>query len=212
MLLNHDRLFKELLTTFFDDFIALFLPEVQDWLEPGSIVFLDKEIFTDILDGDSHEADLVATGRFRGEDTVFLIYIETQASRRPQFARRMFKYFARLHEKHGLPVYPVALLSYDAPKTPEPDHYAVVFPDREILSFRFRAIQLNRLNWRDFLNQPNPVASALMAKMAFEPNERPRVKAQCVGWGEYANPLCPWVQRIGAAGVGVPCVTPTYVY
>ncbi|WP_204369036.1 hypothetical protein [Methylocucumis oryzae] len=96
---------------------------------------MDKEVFTDILAGDSHEADLVATGRFRNEDAVFLIHIETQATRQPQFARRMFKYFARLTEKYGLPVYPVALLSYDAPKTPEPEHYSVAFPDREVFGF-----------------------------------------------------------------------------
>ncbi len=103
MTIDHDRLFKELITTFFDEFMALFLPEINDWLEIGSIAFLDKEIFTDILDGESHEADLVAIGRFRGEETCFLIHIEAQANRQACFAKRMFKYFARLHEKHGLP-------------------------------------------------------------------------------------------------------------
>ena len=42
------------------------------------------------------------------------------------------------------------------------------------------AIQLNRLNWRDFVNRPNPVASALMAKMNIAAAERPRVKAECL--------------------------------
>lgn len=180
MSINHDRLFKELLTTFFDEFIELFLPEVNAWLEPNSLVFLDKEIFTDIVDGESHEVDLVATGRFRHQDTVFLLHVETQASRQSQFARRMFKYFARLHEKHGLPVYPVALLTYATPKTLEPDCYTVEFPERQVLVFQFHTIQLNRLHWRDYLQQSNPVASALMAKMAFEPHERPHVKAQCL--------------------------------
>ncbi len=41
-------------------------------------------------------------------------------------------------------------------------------------------IQLNRLNWRDFLNQANPVACALMAKMNIAPTERPRVKLECL--------------------------------
>lgn len=180
MTIDHDRLFKELLTTFFDEFVALFLPEIHTWLEPNSIIFLDKEIFTDILDGESHEADLVATGRFRGEETCFLIHIEAQARRQTVFAKRMFKYFARLHEKHGLPVYPVAILSYDSPRTPEPDTYAIAFPDRKILDFHFRTIQLNSLNWRDYLDSHNPVACALMSKMAIEPQDKVRVKAQCL--------------------------------
>jgi hypothetical protein len=34
-----------------------------------------------------------------------------------------------------------------------------------VLEFRFRAIQLNQLNWRDYINSQNPVAAALMSKM-----------------------------------------------
>ena len=46
------------------------------------------------------------------------------------------------------------IFSYDRPYRPEPDRYRVVFPDRTVLDFRFRVIQLNRLNWRDFVRQP----------------------------------------------------------
>jgi len=109
-----------------------------------------------------------------------LVHIETQAKRQPDFARRMFKYFARLHEKYGVPVYPIAVLSYDTPRRPEPDRYGVAFPDWEVLAFSFRTVQLNRLNWRDYLGNHNPVASALMAKMAIDPKDRPRVKAECL--------------------------------
>jgi predicted transposase YdaD len=49
-----------------------------------------------------------------------------------------------------------------------------------VLEFNYRVIQLNRLNWRDFLNQRNPVASALMAKMKIAPSERAKVKAECL--------------------------------
>jgi hypothetical protein len=49
-----------------------------------------------------------------------------------------------------------------------------------VLEFNFAAIQLNRLDWRDFLQQPNPVAAALMAKMQFQPEDRPKVKAECL--------------------------------
>ena len=42
------------------------------------------------------------------------------------------------------------------------------------------AIQINRLNWRDFLSSPNPVAAALMAKMKIQQEDRPKVKAECL--------------------------------
>ena len=76
---DHDRLFKELLTTFFTDFVELFLPELAAYLDKDSLVFLDKELFTDVTAGDSHEADLVVRARFRGQDSFFLVHLEHQA-------------------------------------------------------------------------------------------------------------------------------------
>ena len=92
----------------------------------------------------------------------------------------MFHYFARLDEKYALPIYPVALFSFDTPQRRERDRYIVEFPDRAVLEFSYVAIQLNRLNWRDFLQQQNPVAAALMAKMKIQPKERAKVKAECL--------------------------------
>jgi len=179
--MDHDRLFKELLTTFFSEFVEAFLPDVARYTEPKSVEFLDKEIFTDIASSESHEVDLIVKVRFRGGGRAFfLIHVESQASSRKHFPRRMFRYFARLHEKYGLPVLPVAIFSFDRPSRPEPDRYQVEFPEFRVLDFAFRRIQLNRLNWRDFLRNPNPVASALMTKMRIAMGDRPRVKLECL--------------------------------
>lgn len=178
--MDHDRLFKELLTTFFTDFVDLFLPDVGQYMDRASLEFLDKELFTDVTAGERHEADVVVKARFQGQDAFFLVHVENQASAREAFAKRMFRYFARLHEKHDLPVYPVALFSYDTPHRPEPDRYEVRFPGRSVLRFEFAVIQLNRLNWRDLMRVPNPVASALMARMRIAPEDRPWVKLECL--------------------------------
>lgn len=92
----------------------------------------------------------------------------------------MFHYFARLDAKYLLPIFPIVIFSYDEPKRLEKSQYTVNFPNRKILEFNYVAIQLNNLNWRNFLNQPNPVAAALMAKMNFAPEERVRVKLECL--------------------------------
>ena len=39
--IDHDQLFKRLLREFFLDFVELFLPAVRQYLELGSIEFLD---------------------------------------------------------------------------------------------------------------------------------------------------------------------------
>ncbi len=70
----------------------------------------------------------------------------------------MFRYFARLTEKYDLPVYPVVIFSYDTPRRPEPNRYTVAFPGETVLQFKYRVIQLNRLAWRRFVSQENPVA------------------------------------------------------
>ena len=92
----------------------------------------------------------------------------------------MFRYFARLTEKYDLPVYPVVLFSYDAPQRREPTTFRVRFPGKNVLRFEYAVIQLNRLPWRRFMRQENPVASALMAKMKMRTEDRPRVKAECL--------------------------------
>ena len=109
-----------------------------------------------------------------------MIHIENQAQQQVDFSKRMFRYFSRLYEKFDLPIYPVVLFSYKYPKTIEPNCHQVAFPNKVVLSFNYDVIQLNQLNWRDFVQQANPVASALMAKMNIADSDRPKVKLECL--------------------------------
>ncbi len=154
-MIDHDRLFKELLTTFFIEFLELFFPQVIAYLERESLEFVDKEIFTDVTAGEQYEADLVVKARFRNQESFFLIHVENQAQSQADFGRRMFRYFARLYEKFALPLYPVAIYCFDTPRNQQPNIYQVAFPDKVVLEFNYAVIQLNRLNWRDFLQQQN---------------------------------------------------------
>ncbi|WP_242041099.1 Rpn family recombination-promoting nuclease/putative transposase [Leptolyngbya sp. FACHB-261] len=140
---DHDRLFKELLSTFFLEFVELFLPDAAAFLERNSLTFLDKELFTDVTSGERYEADLVVRAQFQGEISCFLIHVEHQAQPQKDFGQRMFRYFARLSEQYGLPVYPVVLFSYDSPKQAAAQQHRVEFPGWVVLEFNYRVIQLN---------------------------------------------------------------------
>jgi hypothetical protein len=106
--------------------------------------------------------------------------VEKQASSRANFTQRMFFYFAELHRKYRLPIYPIAVFTFDEPQRPEPHQYSISLPHLDVLTFNFQSIQLNQLNWRDFLQYHNPVAAALMAKMKIAEKDRPKVKVECL--------------------------------
>jgi hypothetical protein len=78
-MIDHDRLFKELIQTFFWEFIELFLPEVLEYVAQDSLSFLTEEIFTDVTTGNKRRIDLLAQVKWRGEDSYFLIHLENQA-------------------------------------------------------------------------------------------------------------------------------------
>lgn len=71
------------------------------------------------------------------------------------------------------------MLSFSSSRRAAPQRYQVSFPNKQLLNFEYDIIQLNRLGWHDYLNRPNPVASALIAKMRIAPEDKPLVKAQC---------------------------------
>lgn len=179
-MIDHDGLFKELLTTFFREFVELFLPEAAAYMDLSCVEFLDKEIFSDIAGGRASEADLIARVRFRDKPAYLVVHLEHQARAEPDFGMRMFLYFAGLFRKLDLPVYPVVLFSHDRPRTQEIGQFEVSFPDKTVLKFEYSVIQLNKLNWRDFLRYDNPLACALMAKMQVAPKDRVQVKLECL--------------------------------
>lgn len=175
--IDHDALFKLLLTSFFREFLEQFTPELAAALTPEPLAFLDKESFADLLDPDRREADLVVQARLHDQPATLLIHLEHQAQADRALDRRMFRYFARFYDRYDLPVYPIALCSYARPRTPAIDRHQLQIVTRPVLDFQYQVLQLNRLDWRDFLQTTNPVAIALMARMQIAPSERWRVKA-----------------------------------
>ena len=179
--MDHDRLFKELLTTFFHEFLELFFEDIADLIDRTQPPrFLDKEIFGELTSDRRRELDLVALVKLVNGDAHFLVHMEPQSQRIDDFPEKMFRYFAKLWDRHGLRVYPIAILSFESPREIQESQLGMRFPGLNVLDFRFSIVQLNRLDWKAFVTKPNPVASALMARMKFPEEDRPRVKLQCL--------------------------------
>ena len=178
--ISHDQKFKELISTFFIEFLELFVPELAGAIEANSVIFREQEYFVDLVEGETKIIDLLAEVKLSGVDATVLVHIEPQSTGRPVFPQRMFFYFSRLHQKHLKRIYPIAVFSYDQPVEAAKTQYTVEFPSLKVLEFNFTAIQLNQLSWRDYLDRKNPVAAALMSKMKIAKKDRPKVKAECL--------------------------------
>lgn len=188
-MVDRDRLFRDLLKNFFLEFVDLFFPKIAVAIDPKSIRFLeDEESPKPQEQGDNPPAPTVQGAssnvlvqvRLRGQESCFWVHLENSSETSIKLERRIFHTFARLDEKYNLPIYPIILQSSDTSQRLETNGYRVEFVDRRVLDFSFVAIQLHRLNWRDFLQRRNPVAAALMPTMNVQTFDRPVVKAECL--------------------------------
>ncbi len=175
-MIEHDRLFKELITTFFVEFIDLFFPKTAVAIDPKTL-----EVLSQKSEGETeqHNTLLVKT-RLRMRDVCFWISIEGEGDSEMAFNRRIFHKYAQLDAAYNLPIYPIILFPTDPQQRPEPNYYRVEFVDRKVLDFNFVTLQMSRLNWRDFLKRRNPVAAALMTVMNVKASDKPAVKAECL--------------------------------
>lgn len=74
--IDHDRLFKELLETFFAEFMVLFFPEAYQAIDFAHLKFLQQEIFTDVTEGERHEVDIIVETRLKEEPGLILVHVE----------------------------------------------------------------------------------------------------------------------------------------
>jgi hypothetical protein len=74
--IDHDQNFKELISTFFIEFLDLFLPAIASTIDPESITFLQQEYFVDLVEGEENVIDLLAEVKQAGQETTFLVHIE----------------------------------------------------------------------------------------------------------------------------------------
>ena len=189
-MINHDRLFKQLLRAFLEEFLELFFPEIHMEFDLGTRISLDKEIFTDRMNGGLHHVDLLFMLKSRTANQVLILHIEIQAENQGEFPQRMFNYNSRLHLEFDAPVHSIAVLSFASPRRLQPGLYKVESHGWEFHRFKYTVVQLNQMDWQDFSEIRSPIAAALMAKMRIARADRSRVKLKCLEllWTLNLNP------------------------
>ncbi|WP_199794657.1 Rpn family recombination-promoting nuclease/putative transposase [Lentibacillus sp. Marseille-P4043] len=173
---KHDQLFKQLIHTFFEEFLAAYFPEVHRNIDFQSIKPFSEEVHTDLLEGSTRRLDIVIETKLKGTDTIIIVHVEPQSTTQTDFHDRMFRYFSLLYNKYRKPIIPIAVFSYD--ESWEKDEYTMRFPFFHVLTFNYMTLHLQKKNWRDYIQSDNPVAAALLSKMGFSNEERIQVKIE----------------------------------
>ena len=162
--MGHDQLFKALLEKFFRDFLELFFPKVAERLDFGTFVFLDKELFADLLQGPTREVDVVARlETHEGEPEIVLVHVEVQSRPERDFARRMFEYSALLWLRDRAPIFPVVLYLQGGEGLTDEEYQLTLF-GRELFPFRYASVGLAHLRAEEYVEM-GPLGATLAGLM-----------------------------------------------
>ncbi len=188
--MDHDQLFKAVLSACLVAFLELFFPELVTQIDLTQARFVDKELFSAPPMGPGREVDLVVEAPVRAPAGAALsgsgagrepggarvaIWIEIQAQRDPAFIWRMLEYYALVHRIMGLPVLPIALfplvdvLGRERGRRPRVGYERV--QQREAVlgqtsqQFEMLAVTLRALDAETYLARPQALAGALAALM-----------------------------------------------
>ncbi|HEY4599785.1 MAG TPA: Rpn family recombination-promoting nuclease/putative transposase [Cerasibacillus sp.] len=173
---RHDQLFKELIHTFFQEFLEVFFPDIHEAIDFHTITPLSEEVHTDLIEGDTRRLDIVVQVKLKQEDALIIVHIEPQSTTQTDFHERMFQYFSLLYNKYKKPIIPIAVFSYD--ENWEKDQFTLGLSEFQILTFNFLSLHLRKKNWRDYITSNNPAAAALLSKMGYSEKERIQVKKE----------------------------------
>lgn len=173
---KHDQLYKELINTFFKEFLSAFFPEVHEHLDFQSIKPISEEVYTDLIEGKTRRLDIVVETKLKNTDVVVIVHIEPQSFVQTNFHERMFRYFSLLYNKYRTPIIPIAVFNYDS--NWEKNTYTIEFPFSQVLTFDYMTLHLRKKNWRDYIRADNPVAAALLSEMRYKEEEKIQVKKE----------------------------------
>ena len=116
---DFDSPWKEVLETYFQEFMAFFFPTVYDLIDwEKGYEFLDKElqkVVHEAVVGRRWADKLVRVHHQNGKEEWILIHIEIQSQVEVDFAERMYVYHYRLFDRYHRRVVSLAILETHAP-------------------------------------------------------------------------------------------------
>ncbi len=171
--MSHDQLWKDVLRTFFREFMELFFADVAARLDFGTVEHLDQEVFTDLPEGSRRQPDVVVKVQAHdGGAEIVLIHIEVQADRSAAVPARMWEYYSLLRLRRRVPVLPVVVYLAPGAGGLTSERHIERLWGRETLRFVYDAIGLPDLPAEEYLESPSVLAPALSALMGSNSTSR----------------------------------------
>jgi hypothetical protein len=174
---QHDRIFKQLLRVFFEDFLRLVAPQEMERLDLSSPEFLDKELFGG-PQGRRRELDLlVRVHTFNGNPLLIHVEIESRASRRMR--ERLWRYRNQIQARYDTPVLTIVVyLKRGRPGVCLETWESDLGPG--FTEPRYFAFGLAGCRAEEYLARPEPLAWALAALMDLGTWSRAELKMACL--------------------------------
>ena len=160
-----DIIWKRIIETLFEDFVAFFLPDVYphiDFSQPHH--FLDKEfeqLFPPSKKGKRYLDKLVKVYLKNGSEQWILIHGEVQGYYDKHFEHRMLMYFSRILDRYRHPIVSLAIL-VDEKADWKPNRYEYSFFETE-LSYRYRVYKVLEQEEKQLKASDNPFSLAILA-------------------------------------------------
>lgn len=166
---NFDSPWKDILTNYFEDFIAFFFPQAYsaiDWSKPYQ--FLDTELQQIVRDAELGKriADKLAQVCLKNGDSLWvLVHIEIQNQPQTDFAKRMYTYNHRIFDRYDRQVASLAVLT-DEQTDWKPTEFGYELLGCEV-SFKFPSVKLldYQQNWQQLEQSQNPFSTVVMAHL-----------------------------------------------
>ncbi len=181
--IDFDQLCKRLVKTFFKEFLDFFFPELLSKIDfTIDPIHIDKELFSGQIEGDKTISDILTQVKLLdGEEEMLLLHIEFQSGKEEDFSERMLFYYVDIWREYRKKIFAMAFFIDDAVewRIPISDTFHMEFMGTSI-TYKYHLRKSKTYNYRDYLDNDNPITAALMTRMDFGRDSRALVKAEAL--------------------------------